>query len=170
MRIGLLSLRRRRARNLDHIEFAVPSDWCFGAGGTESVDFESMPGHAEAMLGRDFFEECGDVFVAKFDELAAFFADEVIVLRVAIVVFVDFAIVGAGDFANESGVFEFADGAIHGGAADAAAVAAGLCEACDDAVAVEVFVVGEDFADDGFAFLGEPFAARAEEFTEFLER
>ena len=131
--------------------------------------FESMPGHAESMLGRDFFEECGDVFVAEFDELAAFFADEVIVLWVAVVVFVDFAVIGAGDFANESGVFEFADGAIDGGAADATAVAAGLCEACDDAIAVEVFVFGEDFADDSFAFLGEAFAARAEEFTEFLE-
>lgn len=134
------------------------------------MNFESMPGHAKAMLGRDFFEESGDVIISKFDEFVAFFADEVIVLWVPVVVFVDFAVISASDFANESGVFEFADGAVDGGAADATTVTAWLSKTGDDAVAVEVFVVGEDFADDGFAFLSETFAARAEEFTEFLER
>ncbi|MEY3457970.1 MAG: hypothetical protein RL215_1127, partial [Planctomycetota bacterium] len=133
------------------------------------MNFKPVSGHAEAVLSGDFFEEGGDVFVAKFNELAAFFADEVIVLWVAVVVFIDFAVVSAGDFANESGVFEFADGAIDGCAADASAVAAGLSEACDNAVAVEMFVFGEDFANDGFTFLGKPFAASREEFAEFLE-
>lgn len=140
------------------------------ARGAESVYFESVPCHAETVLCGDLFEQRGDLFIAEFNQLTAFFADEVVVLGVAVVMFVDFTVVGTGDFADESGVFEFADGAIDSGAADAAAIAARLGEFCDDAVAVEVFVVSKDFADDGFAFLGEPFAARSEEFTEFLER
>ena len=154
----------------DHIQLAVATNRGLGTTGTQSMHFQSVAGHAKAMLGRDFFEECGDVFVSKFDELAALFADEVIVLGVAVVVFVDFAVVGAGDFANESGIFKFADGAINGCAADTTPVTAGLCQTGNDAVAVKVFMIGEDFADDGFAFLSEPFAARSQKFTEFLQR
>lgn len=134
------------------------------------MHFQSVAGHAKAMLGRDFFEESGDVFVSKFDELAAFFADEVIVLGVAVVVFIDFAVVCSGDFANESCVFKFADGAIDGCTADTPPVTSGLCQAGNDAVAVKMFMVSEDFADNGFAFLREPFAARGQKFAEFLER
>jgi hypothetical protein len=82
----------------------------------EAMDFQSVAGHAKAVLGGDFFEEGRDFFIAKFYELAAFFADEMIMLRVTVVVFVDFAVVCPGNFADESGIFEFANGAIDGGA------------------------------------------------------
>jgi hypothetical protein len=148
----------------------MSADGGFGTGGAETMDFQSVAGHTEPVLGGDFFEEGRDFFIAKFDELAAFFADEMIVLGVTVVVFVDFAVVCPGNFADESGIFEFANGAVDGCAADAATITAGLCESGNDLITVEVFVFGEDFANDGFAFLSEPLAARGEEFAEFLER
>ena len=148
----------------------MSADGGFGTGGAEAMDFQSVAGHAEAMLGGDFFEEGRDFFIAKFDELAAFFADEMIVLGVTVVVFVDFAVVCPGNFADQSGIFEFANGAVDGGAADATAVSAGLSKSRNDLITVEVFVFCEDFTNDGFAFLRESLTARGEKFAEFLER
>ena len=48
----------------------------------------------------DFFENFRDLFILKLFELATFFADEVIVLWVAVVVLVNFAVVCACNFAE----------------------------------------------------------------------
>src|SRR5580704_44183 len=60
----------------------------------QPVNFEPMPAHPKRILGGDLVEDFGDRPVLKFDKLSADAADEMIVLRIAVVVLVNFPPVG----------------------------------------------------------------------------
>ena len=103
------------------------------------MDFEAVAGHRELVFAGDFFQDLCEDGVFEFDQPAAFVADQVIVLGVAVVVFVDLAVVGAGDFAEQAGGDERFQRAVDGGAADAAAVRA-LRQTQNQLVGIEVFM------------------------------
>ena len=54
------------------------------------MDFKAMSTHTKAMVRSNSFQHRGDFLVAKLHKLLALFADEVIVLRISIIVFVNF--------------------------------------------------------------------------------
>lgn len=60
----------------------------------EPVNFEPMAAHAEAVIGRHLFQHSGNHGVMKFDQLATLAANEMVVLRVTVIVLVDFAAIG----------------------------------------------------------------------------
>jgi hypothetical protein len=53
--------------------------------------------HAKRVSRRDFFEKLGDGLVLKFDQFSAHAANEVIVLRIPVIVLVNFTPVGPRD-------------------------------------------------------------------------
>jgi hypothetical protein len=55
---------------------------------TEAVNFQAMAVHTKAVVGGDLFQQLGDLFVVEFGQRSAFLADQMIVLRIAIVVLV----------------------------------------------------------------------------------
>lgn len=65
------------------------------------MHLEPVPFHAEAMLAGDFVEDLADRLVVEFDQASALLADEMIVLRVAVIVLPDFAVILAGDLAEQ---------------------------------------------------------------------
>lgn len=133
----------------------------------DAVDFEAVAFEEESVLFGDLFDEFGDLFVVEFFEAAAFFADQVIVLGVAVVVFVDFAVVVAGDATEQACFFELGKGTVDGRAGDAFAVFASG-EAIDHFFSVEVFVIRKDFFDDNFTFGSQAHLLGRQELTEFL--
>ena len=60
--------------------------------GTDAVNFKAMIAHPKSVISSDTFQHSRDFIIAEFDQLIAFLTDEVIVLRIAVVVFVNFAI------------------------------------------------------------------------------
>ena len=71
----------------------MSAGWWFCTAGADSVHFQSMAAHAETMIGGNSFQHGRDFFVAEFHQLIAFFADEVIVLGIAVVMFIDFPVI-----------------------------------------------------------------------------
>ena len=80
-----------------------------GTRGTDSVNFQAMPGHSKSMFCGNRLKVPGNLLIPKLNQRVAFLANEVIVLRVAIVVFVNFAVVRAGNLTNEPGIFHVAN-------------------------------------------------------------
>ncbi len=76
------------------------------------------------MFDSNFFDDVGDFFVLKLDELATLFANEVVVLRVAVVVLVHVAVVCAGDFSQQPRIFQAEQCSLNGRAAHTSAVLA----------------------------------------------
>lgn len=84
----------------NHVELIMVSFWGASAFGADAEDFETVTVHEEAVSLSDGFENQFDFVVLELFQLATFFADHVIVLRVAVIVFPDFLAVRASDFAN----------------------------------------------------------------------
>ena len=80
--------------------------WWLGAFGADAVDFKTMAAHTKAMISGNSFKDRGNLLITKLHQLLAFFADEVVVLRITVVVFVNLTIIGSGHFADQSGFFE----------------------------------------------------------------
>ena len=59
-----------------------------------------MSAHAKAMVRSHSFQDSRDLLVAKLHKQLALFADEMVVLRISIIVFVNFTIIGAGNFTD----------------------------------------------------------------------
>ena len=58
----------------------------------QPVNFQPVPAHAERVLGGHFVENLRDRPVLKLDQLTADATNEMVVLRVAVIVLVDLAI------------------------------------------------------------------------------
>ena len=71
----------KRSSRLNHIQLAVPHPRGTAAFRAEAVDFQPVAGHDETVLGGDVIERAGERSVLEFDQLAAFLADQMIVLR-----------------------------------------------------------------------------------------
>ena len=121
----------------------------------DAVDLQAVAAFIEAVLAANLVNDDGDRFVGELDQLSALRADQVIVLRIAIVVLVDFAAGGARDLAEQAGFFQKSQGAIDRRTADAAATLV-RGDARDQCVGVKVFVLREDLFDDDGPLAREP--------------
>ena len=137
--------------------------------GAQAIDFQAMSRHAEAMFGGDDVQGPRQGRILEFDQGAALAANQVVVLRVAVIVFVDFTVMTAGDFAQQSRENHVVEGAIDGGAADSLAVGAGR-ELAHKLIGVEMLVRREHLGDDGLAFASQALSAGGQIFTEFIRR
>lgn len=146
----------------------MPSRRWLRAFGAHAVSFEAMSRHSEAQFQRDFLKQLCHIFVTEFNQFIALSADEVIVLRIAVVVFINVTVIGPRNFADQSGLFHLRDRAVHSRSADTMTVLR-FVKPCDNLFAVEVFVIRKDCADDDLAFLCEPHLSRCQEFTELLD-
>ena len=77
-----------------------------------------MPAHAKRVLRSDLVQNFRDGPVLELDELSADAANEVIVLRIPVIVLVDFAPVGPGDSSQEAGFHHQPQSAVHRRPAD----------------------------------------------------
>lgn len=105
----------------------------------------------------------------KLDQCSALAADQMVVLRIAVVVLIHVSVIGPGDFAQQSGFFEIRQRPVDCGTADATTVFAQR-EPFHQLVRVEVFVIGKHFIDNDRTFLRETFSLRCKEFAEFVDR
>jgi hypothetical protein len=134
------------------------------------MHFEAMSAHAEAVVRSNSFQDSRDFFVAKLDELLALFADEVVVLRVPIIVFVNFTVIRTRNFTNQACLFERTDGPIDCRPADSPTVASWLSQPRDDLIGIEMLVFSEDLANDRFAFLCQTFSLSRQVLSKFFDR
>ena len=74
----------------------------------KTICFEAMAFNSESMVPGDYLQQFGNFFIVKFDQVTAFLADQMIMLRVTVVVFVQIAIALPSDFANQSRFFQIA--------------------------------------------------------------
>ncbi len=132
----------------------------------DAGDDEAVAGDAEVVFAADGVAEGLQFFAAELDELVADLAVEVVVLRVAVVVFVDGS-AAEGHLAKEAGFDQLVECAVDGGAADFVAVFA-TAQAVDEFVGVEVVVAREDVVDQGPALLCDPLAAALQILLESL--
>ena len=70
------------------------------------MDFEAVAAHAKAVIGSHTFQHGGNFVVAELDKLVALLTDKMIMLRVPVVVLIDFTIVGSSDFTDQAGFFK----------------------------------------------------------------
>src|SRR4029077_7621127 len=103
------------------------------------------------------------------DQRAAFAANQMVVLRVAVIVLVDFAVVTASDFAQQPRQDHVVKSPVDGGAADTCAVGP-VRQPADELVGIEVLVRGKNFVDDRFAFARQAHATGGQVFTKFIRR
>ena len=132
----------------------------------DAGDDEAVAGDAEVVFAGDGVAERLQFFAAELDELVADLAVKVVVLRVAVVVFVD-GPATERHFAEEARFDQFVERAVNGWAADFVAVVA-TGEAVDQLVRVEVVVTFEDVVDECPALLRDPLAAALQVFLESL--
>ena len=92
-----------------------------------------------------------------------------IVLRITVVVFVNFTIVCSSNFSDQSGFFKRADGSVNGGSTDSPSID-GLVQSGDDFIDVEVFVVRKYLTNDDVPFLCQSHVSSRQELGEFLNR
>lgn len=137
--------------------------------GAQTINFEAVSDHSETVVAGHAFKNPRQRRILEFDQRAAFAADQVVVLGVSIIVFVNFAIVAAGHFAQQPRQHHVVKSPINGGAADALAVGARR-EPGDELIGVEVFVRGKHFLNDCFAFAREAHPSCGEVFTELICR
>ena len=105
----------------------------------------------------------------KLDQLAALGANHVVVLRVPVIVLVNFAAVGASDFTEQPGLLHQIERAVNGRPADSLAVRA-ISKPGDDFVRIKVLVIGEHFVDDDLPLTSRPQILRQQKFSKLLDR
>ena len=125
-----------------------------------------MTGVLEGFGGTDGCDNCFELGILKLDDLVAAFADEVIVLRVAVVVF----IVGSqADFqpAEHSGFHEFGQSAVDGRPADLQAPG---FQVIDELLGIEMIVFFENKAHEIALLIGVALGLRpgGQELPKFL--
>ena len=84
----------------------MSASWWLGARSADAVNFKSMAANAKSMISSDAFQDSGDFVIAEFHKLLTLFADKVVMLWIAIIVFVNFTIVRSGNFTNQPGFFQ----------------------------------------------------------------
>lgn len=95
-----------RPKNSDQIQLAMSTLGRSIALRTGAVHLQTMTAFNEAVLVADFLHDHGDCLVGELDQLAALRANQMVVLRVAVVVFVDLTAVRSRDFAEQARFFQ----------------------------------------------------------------
>lgn len=129
-----------------------------------AADDEPVAGDAEMMLVGDLIAKLDELFVLELEQPITLGAVEMIVLRIAVVVFINGAAV-EDKFAQESRIDEFRQRAINGRTADMARLPAGR-QLLHELIGVEMLVPREDVLDQRQPLLRDPHAATLEEFDE----
>ena len=137
--------------------------------GAQAVDFEPMSAHAERVASGHFFQDFGDGPVLKLDQLPANATNEMIVLRIAVIVLVDFPPIGPSDAAQETGFHHETQRAVDGGPADSHG-SRPVDQSRRQLISVKMEMAGKHFIDDGRAFRSEPQAASGQKLLEFFPR
>ena len=152
---------------LNAVEAAVEARFGLAGFPRETVDLQAVAFHAETMLGGDALEDFIEFGRMELDELSRFSADEMVVLGIAVMEFVEIPSIGSRDLSQPASLLERGDGTVDSGTADAAAVVA-LRQAGDKLVNVKVFVLREDFINDEAALGRQALAPGDQEFSKLL--
>src|SRR5262245_55431390 len=135
----------------------------------DAVDFQAVAAFYEAVLGANLVYHDGDRFVGELDQLSALRANQVVMLRIAIVVLVYLAAGGAGDLAEQTGFLKKFQRAIDRRAADAAPTLVRR-DASDQCVGVKVFVLREHLFDNNRPLARKSLFLRQQELTKLVDR
>ena len=84
----------------DHVEFAVGFAGRTAAGGAEPLHFQPMPLDPKPVRPPDFVDDLRQFRAIELDHFTASLADQMIVRGIAVIEFVDVAVVIAGDFSQ----------------------------------------------------------------------
>ena len=145
--------------------FSRPSSIAINA---NAADDQRVAVELELVLRRHFADGCFDVGMLKFDQPLALLAKQVLVLRIAVVVIV-ISVRAEFEFAEQAGVDEFRQGAIHSGPAD---VEPGRLQVANQLFRRKVMVLGEYMMNEVPLLAREPLrpGPAAEVFPEFVFR
>lgn len=134
----------------------------------DAADDQSMSRYAEALFAGDTVAQFDQFIALKLKELVAVDTVHVIVLRIAIIVFVNGATV-EHEAAQQAGIDKLVERAIHGRTADVSWFAA-RWQLFDQGVGVEMLVAAEYVFNQKFALLGHAHAAALQILFETLLR
>jgi hypothetical protein len=151
----------------DAIELSVGSPGGATRFRRKAIDLKAMAFDAETVFRGHVAQNLIELWRVKLDQLAGPPADEMVVLGIAVVVFVEVASVGSGDLAQQPGVFQRRDCSIHGRAAHPATVA--LRQPENELIDIEMLVIGEDFFDDRPSFRGQSLRLGRQILPEFFD-
>ena len=163
-----LALRVTVLSALDQIQFAMSALWWSVALRAGAVDLQPMTSFDEAVLIANLLDDCGDRFVGELDQFAALRTDQVVVLRVTVVVLVDLTTIRPRDFAEQTRLFQQLESAVHGRSADTSAGFVAR-DFCDQIIRIEVFVLSEYLIDDDRPLASQPFPFCQQELTKFFD-
>lgn len=132
----------------------------------DAVHFQAVPVDAKTVLCSHAFDDFRHIDCRELNERIALTADEMIVFRIAVVVFVDFTAIRPSDPPQQAAIDHEIQCAIDGGPADR--FAARRSEPLRELIGIEMLVVGKDFFGNPLPFMRQPLAFCREEFAEFV--
>src|SRR5487761_1070600 len=127
-----------------------------------------MAEHSELVLTGNGLKNLLDFIAAELDQLAAPLAVQMVVLRIAVIVFIDLPALEV-HFAQQAGLDQLAQRAINRGTAHGAA-AGDFAQLAQQLVGVEVIVAAKDLFYDGPPLRRPPLPAALHELLEPFQR
>ena len=154
--------------NSNHVQFAMAAGRRASTLSTNPVNFQTVARHTKTVVSCDGFQCLRNHIIAEFNQRIALFTNEMIVLWITIIMFVHFAVVAAGNLANQTGIFQMTDCSVDCRSTYPSPANALFRQSCDNLIGFKVLVIREDLTDDDVTFLSQPHSPSFEVFPEFF--
>ena len=124
-----------------------------------------MARYAKISIFRNCVADRGHFVAMEFDELIATFAEQMVVLRVTVIVFVNGTIIEA-HFTKQTGIDKFAQRTIDRGPTDFGKALFSASQFGEKIFSIKVFVMAENLLQNGTSLLRNSFAPTSQELFE----